>query len=88
MGLHRGRGGLTAARPRYWISILPQRVPFGATGQPSAAQARYTPLSFAISRNWLVEWFTHAPGSEAQRVSPKYQVGPQRPFSSALPVTR
>ena len=69
-GPRRGRAGLTAARPRYWISIEPQRVPLGASGQPAAAQARYSPLSFAIARNWLPPWFPQTPGSDAHRASP------------------
>jgi hypothetical protein len=56
--------------PPYSISIVPQRVPFDATGQPSAAQASKVPFAFAIAMNCSLGWFAHLSGKYAQRSEP------------------
>ena len=46
----------------YGISIVPQRVPFGATGQSSAAQASNVPFTFATAMNCSVGWLAQLSG--------------------------
>jgi len=48
--------------PPYLTSIVPQRVPFDATGQSSAAQASYVPFDFAIAMNCSVGWLAQSFG--------------------------